>query len=84
MDNKQSEAEFRELWDVITGIARTAMYVPVEDVEKLLRTVDRARTLGPIIEPTMYQRGSKNLDDQETLARGFLAFRKAIEEVRPK
>jgi hypothetical protein len=38
----------------------------------------------PIFDPTAYRDGAKNLDEQETIARAFLEFRKAIESVKDK
>lgn len=82
MDERYAAAEFETLWSTIQAIARMASVIDVEDAEKLLRTALHAQTVGPILEPTAWIRGgSKNIDDQETLARGFLAFRKAIADV---
>lgn len=77
-----SDAEFTTLWETIAAIARMAMAISLEDVQKLLRTVDHADAFGPIAFPSEWVKGRDNLRDQEILARGFLEFRKAIDEVK--
>lgn len=77
-----SDIEFTTLWETIAAIARMAMVIDVEDVQKLLRTAELVDAVGPIMMPSEWVKGRDNLRDQETLARGFLEFRKAIDEVK--
>lgn len=84
MSNGMSTEQFKETWQVILNICRTAQLVEVEDVQKLLETVDRAESIMPILDPTAYRDGAKNLDEQAVIARAFLAFRKVIETAKDK
>lgn len=75
--------ELQNVYDLVTMVARTAQYVPIEDVQKWLHTISISHALGPIMEPTMYRDGGMdNLQEQKILADGFLTFRQAIEKVK--
>lgn len=77
-----TDDEFKVLWSLIVGLAQSAQLIPVEKVEMLIETAIRAHNIMPILDPTAYRSGMQNLDDQKTLAEGFLKFRKAIEQVK--
>jgi hypothetical protein len=77
-----TDDEFKMLWAMITGLAQSAQLIPIDKVKLLIETVNRAETIMPIFDPTAYRDGAENLDHQRTLARGFLKFREAIEQVK--
>lgn len=79
----KDDEEFHAFWAVLTSVARTAQLIPIEQAQKALNTISLSHALGPIIEPTMYRdMGLDNLEQQQILAEGFLAFRKAIDQVK--
>jgi hypothetical protein len=77
-----TEEEFLMLWTMITSLARQAQLIPVEKVRMLIDTAHRADTIMPVLDPTVWRANRHHLDDQVTLAEGFLAFRKAIDNVK--
>ncbi len=79
-----TDNEFNMLWSVILSLARTAQPIPVDQVQLLIETANRADAIMPILDPTAYRDGMDNLEDQRILANGFLAFRRAVEEVRER
>lgn len=75
--------EFTETWGFILSVCQTAQLIPAAKVEELLAVAVRSHTLGPLLEPTMYQQGGyRNLREQETIGRAFLALLKAIDKVK--
>ncbi len=80
-----SEDEFQMMWGVLLGIARSAQFFTIEDVERMQHGVSVSETLAPMLFPTEYIRGGRNnLEEQRVLIEGFFAFRKAIEQVKMK
>ncbi len=79
-----TDDEFKMLWAMITSLARQAQLIPVEKVQMLIDTAHRADTIMPILDPTAYRAGAHNLDDQVAIAEGFLAFRRAIDQVKER
>lgn len=79
-----NEDEFKIAWSMITSAAQIAQFVSVEDVEALINTANSADSIMPIVDPTAWIKGKDNLVDQRDIARGFLAFRRAIEKVKDR
>ncbi len=79
-----TDAEFKMLWALIMSLAVSAQVIPVEKVQALIETAHRADTIMPILDPTAYRDGAHNLDDQVAIAEGFLAFRRAIDQVKER
>lgn len=78
-----TDAEFKTLWDTILAIARMASVIDPDEVHTLLETAKRADSIGPILYPTEYRNGGgDNVEEQRVLAKGFLAFREAIDQVK--
>jgi hypothetical protein len=75
MTDRQYEAHM----DTVAEVVRWLLTVPVED---LLSTISRAETLGPVLEPTAYQRfGSRNLADQRRILEAALGLQRAARKV---
>ena len=78
-----TDAEFKTLWDTILAIARMASVIDPDEVRTLIETAERAASIGPILYPTEYRNGgADNVEEQRVLAKGFLAFRNAIDQVK--
>lgn len=78
-----TESHFKLTWEMVLMVSRTAQLVSAEDVSALLEVVQQGHALGPIVDPTLYRDGGMdNLEEQQTLAEGFLAFRRAIDKVK--
>ena len=60
----------------------------LEDLERASATISQAHTLGPILDPTAYRRGMKNLDDSAALLGPMLTAarqaRRVIAELKEK
>lgn len=48
------------------------------DLAGFLNRIDRAETMGPILDPTLYRRAALGLDKIQTLARAAYAFQRAV------
>lgn len=51
------------------------------DFAGLENTISKAHTVGPILDPTAYRDGMRNLKDQEQIVRAAKRFREDIEKV---
>lgn len=78
-----SDNDYRGHMDVLASAGRSLLLVAeTVDVPELLRIVNEAETLGPILEPTAYQRGGgTNLTDQRRFLEAIQAFQRACQSV---
>jgi hypothetical protein len=67
--------------DQIMSITQIALFVPVADVEDLVREIARTEAFSPIFDPTWFQQNGKHIGGHLALARAFLTFRKSIAEI---
>jgi hypothetical protein len=58
--------------------------VTLEEAQALVKEIDRTETLMPIFGPSGYQKIRDSIGDHLILARAFLAFRSALEDLRKK
>jgi hypothetical protein len=77
------DGEQYRLWmDALVETFRPVQLVPLDEMREHL---GRAETLGPILEPTAYQRGgADNLDDQRDILNAAYAVRRATERIRER
>jgi hypothetical protein len=73
--------DYRGGLDILTAAARIVLLV---DVQPMLDYLSRVETLGPVLDPTAYLRGSRNLRDQRELLEAAAAFRAALERIRAR
>lgn len=74
---------FAEVRDLAVAIGRSATCLTVEQLDEAIADGERAGALGPILDPTLFMRGSEALDEQLRYLRAFRKFRVAIEGLRP-
>jgi hypothetical protein len=81
--------EYETLIGALLGAARTWTVllsgVPNEELQRALRTLDRAGAIGAIVDPTRYreQIQTRGLERQRAVVQATLAFRRALREVFP-
>lgn len=51
------------------------------DLDGFLRTIKSAETVGPMLDPTMYQKAQKNLQTIKKLAESFVPIKDAFDEL---
>lgn len=54
-----------------------------EPIQDLLDNIERAHALGPILDPTAYQRGMDNLTDQRDLLSALLEVQRVVRRLAP-
>ncbi len=74
---------FAVVRDTAVAIGRAATALDLDTIDQALAEADRAQAFGPIIDPTVFLRGTDALAEQVKYLRAFRAFRAAIEELRP-
>lgn len=81
----RTDAEYREQWAIIAAAARLLESV---ELEAIAATIERADSLGPILDPTAYRAGMHNLPPQREIVEKATAFRnsyrKQMERHRPQ
>lgn len=75
--------DFVTVRDVAVMIGQAAQALSIEQLEGAIAHADRAQGIGPILDPTAFIRGRDELDKQLRYFRALLAFRRAIEDLRP-
>ena len=68
-------------WHAVMLLACAFVLIPIVmeiPADALRRGIERVHTLGPILDPTAYQRGMGNLDASAALVRAVLAFQREI------
>lgn len=73
---------FTAVRDAAVAVGRAATCLSVEQIDEAIAEADRAQTVGPIIDPTAFMRGSESLDEQLRYLRAFRDFRVKIEALR--
>jgi tetratricopeptide (TPR) repeat protein len=58
--------------------------VSVEDLDRAIDDGERAQALGPVLDATLWQRGTHELADQLRLMRALRTFRRELEAFRPR
>jgi len=86
----EREAEPFDFAATMDGVTLCASFLAdmLEDLERASATISQAHTLGPILDPTAYRRGMKNLDDSAALLGPMLTAsrqaRRVIAELKTK
>jgi len=52
------------------------------DLQGFLAAIDKAETVGPIVDPTLYIRGRRNLQTIKNFAGSLLTFQQAVAKAR--
>jgi hypothetical protein len=72
-----TDAQYRTYMDLVTAACRVLLMVPVDE---LLAVVQRAETVGPILEPTAFLRGGgENLAAQREILQAAQRLRRIVE-----
>ena len=78
---KMDEIRYLAEWARIQPLVFLVVDIPVTE---MLQQVTRMHTIAPILDPTAYRNGMRNLEEQEALLRGLAAFVNAAKCVRKK
>jgi coenzyme F420-reducing hydrogenase delta subunit len=74
---------FAEVRDFAVQAARSVAMVDPTIIQQAIDEADRALVVGPILDPTLFQRGQAELEQQTQLLRALLHFRLRLEAFRP-
>lgn len=74
--------ELRAVQALIYQSARIAAMVTVEQANEVLTEIGRVESFLPFTDPTAYMRIRDTLPGHQKAVRAFLAFRKALEDVK--
>ena len=73
-----NEAEYRaELQSIVT----MAALIPRLKIWEVLQAMERAETVGPIADPTLFREASPKLQRQKEIVAAALEFQRAIEVI---
>ncbi len=73
---------FASVRDLAVAIGSAATQLDLVTIDAALVEAERAQTLGPILDPTAFMRGSDALSDQVAYLRAFRTFRAAIDPAK--
>jgi hypothetical protein len=72
---------YAECLDALVAVCQPLMLLPIAEMQS---ANERFQALGPILDPTAYQRGgSQNLHDQRSIIDAALGLQRACEALRP-
>jgi hypothetical protein len=81
MTKRITEEQYLTLQSQLVPLSTLILEMPLED---FLNAISRADTLGPILDPTLWMRGSKSMHEIEEVARIFLDAKQKLEKLRNK
>jgi hypothetical protein len=79
MEPAEHPGTFVAVRDMAVAAARYARILPIEVIDQALAEAERADALGPILDPTLWSSGHRNLDQQVRLIRALREFRRTID-----
>lgn len=83
MDKRMDQAEYVAVLAAVHSLAQMLLLLPLGNV---LQAMNRAETIGPILDPTLYLRAAPSLAQQKRLIRAFhtaqCEIKAAIEDAR--
>ena len=62
-------------------ISNSAM-ISMLPLEEMLSAIDRAETVGPIVDPTLYRKGADNMGNIKRIAKAALVLKKEVIKIR--
>lgn len=74
-----TDAEYKT---AMTRMGLVARAVENEPIEEMLRTLERADAVGPVLDPTAYRKGMKHLQDQRELLTALLEVQKVVRKLK--
>jgi hypothetical protein len=74
----RSEQDYQMNFQVIGSVYRMLKSVPLDD---MLKTIDRADSIGPILDPTSYARGMHRLPPQRRIIEAAMKFRNEMDRL---
>ena len=78
-DDPGPHLDVRTTKDLIDGLCRMALLIPVADAQALLREFDRMDAVMPIVDPTGYRALLRTMPAHRRVAEAFLTFRQVLE-----
>jgi hypothetical protein len=68
--------EYELTQELMINYGRIFAAMPIED---FLAKLERADTVGPFLDPSLWMRGHKAMDEIREIAKGALAFKKSVQ-----
>lgn len=72
-----------EVRDSAVGTARLALAIPADDLREAIEHADRALSIGPILDPTLWRDGADELQKHLVVLRAVRDFQRKLETLRP-
>jgi hypothetical protein len=70
--------------EAVTPIAFMVQQLPLDALDALIAEAERYDTLGPILDPTGWQRTHRNVAEHAVLLRAVRTLRRTIDEIRER
>lgn len=77
-----SASEYAATRGAAINVSQAIASLPLELVDNLVATAERAQSLGPILDPTLARDAGGNLADELRLFRALARFRRELEDLR--
>jgi hypothetical protein len=77
-----SESEM--VMEAVKPIAFLVQQLPLDALDALIAEAERYDTIGPILDPTAWQRTHRNVAEHAVLLRAVRTFRRTIDEIRER
>jgi hypothetical protein len=78
-----SPAKYAAARDAAISVSKAIAGLPLELVDDLVKTAERAEAVGPILDPTLARAAGDELADEIKMFRALRRFRQELEELRP-
>lgn len=73
------EEKYQITQNQILFLARFVADMPLGE---FIKAIGRAHAVGPIVDPTLYRDGVRNMEQIDKLAKGLRTFQRTVEEVQ--
>jgi hypothetical protein len=76
--------ESEMVMEAVKPIAFLVQQLPLDALDALIREAESYDTVGPILDPTGWQRTHRNVAEHAVLLRAVRTFRRTIDEIRER
>jgi hypothetical protein len=73
--------ETEMLMQAMKPIVFLVQQIPTDHLDSVIRVAERYDTIGPILDPTAWQRTHRNVAEHAVLLRALRTFRRTIDEI---
>jgi hypothetical protein len=76
-----TEAEYLATQHMLMNLAAVVRTLPLD---RFINAINKAETTGPVLDPTLFRAAGRKMDEIKEMARGALAFQRALPALCPQ